>query len=159
MEIVGMKNNITTSRSIMKHGPEHIPLSHQDLIDGPYTVVLTTVMPDGQPQMTPVWCNRKGDYIYINVMRGFRKERNMRLNPRVSLLIYDPKNPLHNIEIRGVVVEMAEDGAVEHDDELACLYLNKPDAKFFGDSVPAELGSRYTPVRVKIEPNRIRVEG
>jgi PPOX class probable F420-dependent enzyme len=135
-----------------------IPPSHLELIDGPYVVALTTIMPDGQPQSTPVWCNRKGDYIFINVMKGFRKEKNMRLNPHVSLLIYDPKNPLHNIEIRGCVVEMTEEGAVEHNDELTQLYLHKPDAKFFGDSVPAEYRSRYTPVRVKVEPVYIRVE-
>lgn len=136
----------------------HIPKTHLDLIDGPYTVALCTIMPDGQPQTTPVWCNRKGDYIFINVMKGFRKEKNMRLNLRVSLLAYDPKNPLHNIEIRRCVVEMAEDGAVEHNDELARLYLGKPDAKFFGDAVPAELQTRYTPIRVKIAPRHIRVE-
>jgi PPOX class probable F420-dependent enzyme len=137
---------------------EEIPASHQDLIDGPYTVVLATVLPDGQPQTTPVWCNCKDGFIFINVMKGFRKEKNMRSNPKVSLLAYDPKNPLHNIEIRGFVVEMTEDGAVEHNDELAQLYLKKPDAKFFGDALPAELQERYTPVRVKILPTRIRVE-
>ena len=137
---------------------KRIPESHLELIDGPYTVALSTVMPDGQPQTTPVWCNRKGDCIFINVMKGFRKEKNMRLNPKVSLLVYDPKNPLHNIEIRGLVIEMTEDGAVEHLDELTRLYLGKPDAKFFGDSIPAELQSRYTPVRIKISPTHIRVE-
>jgi PPOX class probable F420-dependent enzyme len=137
----------------------HIPESHQDLIDGAFTVALATVMPDGQPQTTPVWCNRAGDFLFINVMKGFRKEKNMRLNPRVSLFAYDPKNPFRNIEIRGCVVEMTEDGAREHDDELARLYLDKPDAKFFGDAVPAELEVRYTPVRVKIAPIYIRVEG
>jgi PPOX class probable F420-dependent enzyme len=137
---------------------KQIPESHLELIDGPYTVVLSTVMPDGQPQTTPVWCNRKGDWIFINVMKGFRKEKNMRLNPKVSLLVYDPKKPLHNIEIRGLVIEMTEEGAVEHLDELTRLYLGKPDAKFFGDSIPAELQSRYTPVRIKISPTHIRVE-
>ena len=137
----------------------HIPISHLELIDGPYVVALTTVLPDGQPQTTPVWCNRKEDCIFVNVMKGFRKEKNMRLNPRVSLLAYDPKNPLHNIEIRGHVIEMTEDGAVEHIDELTQLYLKKPNAKFFGDSIPAELQWRYTPVRVKILPTHIRVEG
>lgn len=138
---------------------KHLPESHQDLIDGPFIAALSTVMPNGQPQTTPVWCNRKGDYLFINVMRGFRKEKNMRANPKVSLLAYDPKNPLHNIEIRGRVVEMTEDGAVEHNDELARLYLGKPDAKFFGDAIAAELQSGYTPVRVKIAPTHIRVEG
>jgi len=137
---------------------KQIPTSHLELIDGPYVVALSTIMPDGQPQTTPVWCNRKGDYIFINVMKGFRKEKNMRLNPRVSLLAYDPKNPLHNIEIRGCVIEMTEDGAVEHNDELAQLYLGKPDAIFFGDAVPVELQLKYTPVRVKISPSHIRVE-
>jgi PPOX class probable F420-dependent enzyme len=138
---------------------KQIPASHLALVDGPFTVVLSTVMPDGQPQTTPIWCNRQGDFIFINVMQGFRKEKNMRANPRVSLLIYDPQNPLHNIEIRGRVVEMTEEGAIEHNDELARLYLGKPDAKFFGDAVPAEVQSRYTPVRVTTEPTHIRLEG
>jgi PPOX class probable F420-dependent enzyme len=137
---------------------KQIPISHLELIDGPYVVALTTLMPDGQPQTTPVWCNRKGEYIFINVMKGFRKEKNLRLNPKVSLLAYDPKNPLHNIEIRGLVVEMSEAGAVDHNDELAQLYMGKPDAKFFGDAVPEELQSKYRPVRIKICPVHIRVE-
>lgn len=135
-----------------------IPESHLDLIDGPYVVALSTVMPDGQPQTTPVWCNRKDGYIFINVMKGFRKEKNMRANPKVSLLVYDPKNVLRNIEIRGEVIEMTEAGAIEHNDELAQLYMGKPDAKFFGDAVPVELMSTHTPVRVKILPIYIRVE-
>jgi hypothetical protein len=92
-------------------------------------------------------------------MKGFRKEKNMRQNPKVTLLVYDPRNPLHNIEVRGVVVEMTEDGAVEHNDKLAQLYMHKPNAKFFGDAVPAELEGRFKPVRVKIRPVHIRVEG
>lgn len=137
----------------------HIPDTHLDLIDGPYIVALSTILPDGQPQTTPVWCNRKGNSIFINVMRGFRKEKNMRLNPNVSLLIYDPKNPVRNIEIRGCVMEMTEEGAIEHNDELARLYLARPDAKFFGDAVPAELQTQYRPIRVMIVPTHVRVEG
>ena len=63
--------------------PAKIPESHRDLIDGPYTVALTTVMPDGQPQTTPVWCNREGDYLLINTMQGFRKAKNMQANPKL----------------------------------------------------------------------------
>jgi PPOX class probable F420-dependent enzyme len=136
-----------------------IPASHLALIDGPYLAILSTLMPDGQPQVTPVWCNRHGGEIFINVMRGYRKEKNMRLNPRVSLLVYDPDNPLHHIEIRGRVTEMTENGAVEHNDELARLYMNNPEAVFFGDAVPKEYQERFTPVRVCIEPLHIRVEG
>src|SRR6266704_685394 len=85
-----------------------LPESYQGLLEGDACVVLTTIMPDGQPQITPVWCNRDGDYVLINTMRGFRKEKNMRCNPKVTLLVYDPKQPLRHIEIRGTIVEMTE---------------------------------------------------
>jgi len=136
-----------------------IPVTHRDLIEGPYNAALTTMMPDGQPQTTPIWCNFAGDDILINTMRGFRKEKNMRLNPHVSLLAYNPGNPLRNIEIRGLVVEMTENGALEHLDELTRLYMKKPDAHFFGDSISAELAGRYQPVKITIRPTHVRVEG
>lgn len=136
-----------------------IPDSHRALIDGLYCAVLTTVMPDGQPQTTPVWYNRDDDFFYINTMRGFRKEQNMRLNPRVTLLMYDPCHPLHYIEIRSIVVEMTEVGALAHLDALTQRYMNRPDARFFGDAVPADLQARYTPVKITLSPHRIRVEG
>jgi PPOX class probable F420-dependent enzyme len=139
--------------------PVSIPESHRDLVDDGYCVALTTVMPDGQPQITPVWCNREGDYVLINTMHGFRKEKNMRCNPKVTLLAYDPKHPLRNIEIRGTVVEMTEEGALEHLNHLTQLYMHKSDARFFGDSVQASLQATYVPVKIKIAPTHIRVEG
>lgn len=139
--------------------PVHIPESHRDLLAAPYCPVLATVMPDGSPQTTPVWCVLDGDTVQINTMSAFRKAKNMRANPRVTLLALDPQNPQRNIEIRGIVVEMTEDGALDHLDALTQAYLGKPDAKFFGDSVPAALESSYTPIRITIQPTRVRVEG
>ena len=52
----------------------------------------------------------------------------------------------------GLVVEMTEEGAVEHDDRLAQLYIGKPGARFFGDAVPAEFAQTYVPVKVTIAP-------
>jgi PPOX class probable F420-dependent enzyme len=139
--------------------PVPIPESHRDLIDGNYNVALTTLMPDGQPQTTPVWGNREGDYILINTMRSFQKHKNMAANPQVTLLAYDPHNPLHNLEIRGLVEEMTEDGALAHLDQLTSKYLHQPDAHFFGDSIPASLAEHYIPTRVRIMPTYVRVEG
>ncbi|MGZ3609818.1 MAG: pyridoxamine 5'-phosphate oxidase family protein [Ktedonobacteraceae bacterium] len=139
--------------------PVLIPDSHRGLFDGDACVALTTIMPDGQPQITPVWCNLDLDYVLINTMRGFRKEKNMRENPKVTLLAFDPKQPLHSIEIRGIVVEMTEARALEHLDQLTQLYMHKADARFFGDSIPAELQTSYIPVKIKISPISIRVEG
>jgi len=134
-----------------------IPDSHRDLLAGPVNVVLTTMMPDGQPQTTPVWCNLDGDDVLINTMKQFRKQKNMRLNPKVTLLAYRLNQPLRNIEVRGRVVEMTEDGALEHLNDLNFLYGSG--VEFFGDSVDAELRHKFTPVKVRIRPVKVRVEG
>jgi PPOX class probable F420-dependent enzyme len=137
----------------------HIPGSHRDLLAGGCFVALGTVMPDGQPQLTPIWCNLDGDDVLVNTMRGFRKERNMRANPKVTLLAYDRQQPLRHVEVRGAVVAMTEEDAMEHLDQLARLYLHRADAQFFGDSVPAALRATYIPVKVRIAPTRVRIEG
>lgn len=134
-----------------------IPESHRDLLEGPVNVVLTTVMPDGQPQTTPIWCNLDGNDVLINTMKQFRKQKNMRLNPMVTLLAYRLTDPFRNIEVRGRVVEMTEEGALEHLNQLNMLYGSGPE--FFGDSVNAELRHKFTPVKVRIRPVRVRVEG
>lgn len=134
-----------------------IPDSHRDLLDGPVTVVLSTVMPDGQPQCTPIWCNLDGNYVMINTMSQFRKAKNMKQNPKVSIFAYDKQKPLRNIEVRGRVVDITEEGALEHLDSLTMLYIGKP--KFFGDSVDASLEGKFAPLKIKIEPLRVRVEG
>lgn len=134
-----------------------IPESHRDLLEGPITVVLSTVMPDGQPQTTPIWCNMEGEYVLINTMSQFQKAKNLKMNPKVTILAYDKKKPLRNIEVRGHVVEIIEDGALEHLDALTMLYIGMPN--FFGDSVDASLKDKFTPLKIKIEPDRVRVEG
>jgi hypothetical protein len=114
-------------------------------------------MPNGQPQTTPIWCNLEGDTVLINTMRQFQKAKNILLNPKVSLLAYDPKNPLRNIEVRGCVAEITEESALEHLNSLTMLYIGKPN--FFGDSVDATLKDKFTPLKIKIVPTRVRVEG
>jgi PPOX class probable F420-dependent enzyme len=82
-----------------------IPDAYLDLVNGPPVAALTTVMPDGQPQTTVVWCNFDGTHVLVNTMRGFRKEKNLRLNPKVTLLCYDPRQPLRSLEVRGTMEE------------------------------------------------------
>jgi len=132
-----------------------IPLSHRDLINGPRVAALTTVMPDGQPQTTVVWCNFDGTHLLVNTMRGFRKEKNMRMNPKVTLLCYDPHQPLRYLEVRGTVVEMTEQGAMQHLDGLCELYTGRK--PYFGGCVAAALQETETPVLCKIEPTHITV--
>lgn len=130
-----------------------IPIQFLDLVNGPPVAALTTVMPDGQPQTTVVWCNFDGTHVLVNTMRGFRKERNMRLNPKVTLLCYDPCQPLRSIEVRGMVVEMTEVGAMEHLDCLSELYTGR--SPYFGTCVPAELKEKEIPVLCKVLPTHV----
>lgn len=130
-----------------------IPDDFLDLVNCPRVAALTTIMPDGRPQTTVVWCDFDGMYVRVNTMRGFRKEKNMRTDPKVTLLCFDPREPLRSLEIRGTVVEMTEEGAMEHLDELSEQYTGaKP---YFGACVPAELKEKEVPVLCKILPVHI----
>jgi hypothetical protein len=91
--------------------------------------------------------------VLVNTMRGFRKEKNMRRNPRVTLLCYDPRQALRSIEVRGTVVEMTEEGALDHLDSLSRLYTGT--SPYFGGCVPAELKDSETPVLCKIRPTHV----
>ena len=127
-----------------------IPDAFLDLINCPRVAALTTIMPDGQPQTTVVWCDFDGLYVRVNTMRGFRKEKNMRANPRVTLLCFDPREPLRSLEVRGQVVEMTECGALEHLDGLSDQYVGRK--PYFGNCVPVELKEKEIPVLCKILP-------
>jgi PPOX class probable F420-dependent enzyme len=137
-----------------RESPLVIPPSHVDLVECPRVAALTTLMPNGAPQTSVVWCDFDGECARVNTMRGFQKERNMRRDPRVTLLCYDPREQLRYLEIRGVVVEMTEDGAGAHLDALAAKYLGRP-VGYFGDVVPAELAGLEVPVLCRIRPVRI----
>ncbi len=100
-----------------------IPEKYLDLFEKKAFAHLATVMPDGQPQVTPVWCDYDGQHVIVNSARGRQKDRNMERDPRVSLEILDPDNPYRYLEIRGRVVEITEEGAAAHIDKMAKKYL------------------------------------
>ncbi len=136
------------------HASDEIPASHRDLVECPPVAAFTTVMPDGSPQTSVVWCDFDGECVRVNTMRGFAKERNMRRNPRVTLLCYDPRKPLRYLEVRGTVVEMTEDGATRHLDALASKYAGRP-IRYFGDAIPARFSETEIPVLCRIRPTHV----
>lgn len=135
-----------------------IPPSHLDLIECPPVAAMTTVMPDGMPQTSVVWCDFDGTFVRVNTMGGFQKERNMRRNPRVTLLGYHPRRPDRYLEVRGTVEEMTEDGARQHLDELASKYAGRP-ISYFGDCIPAAFAQTEVPVLCRIRPTRVVAMG
>jgi PPOX class probable F420-dependent enzyme len=105
--------------------PEVIPQQFRDLFNKKAFASLTTLMPDGSPQTTPVWCDTDGEHVIFNSARGRQKDRNVRRDPRVAMAIIDPDNPYRYLEIRGKVVEITEQGADAHIDKMAKKYLDK----------------------------------
>ena len=140
-------------RGMTYSGPE-VPASHADLVDCPPVAALTTLMPDGSPQTSAVWCDADVECVRVNTMRGFLKERNMRRDPRVTLLCYDPKRPYRYLEVRGEVVEMTEVGAMAHLDALASKYLGRP-VRYFGECIPARFVETEIPVLCRIRPTHV----
>ena len=111
-----------------------IPESFMDLIAAKAFAHLATIMPDGSPQVTPVWFNFDGTHVLINSSKGRRKDENIRRDPRVSISMCDPDNPYRYLEIRGTVVELIEEGAVAHIDALAGKYLDLEEFPHHNDS-------------------------
>jgi PPOX class probable F420-dependent enzyme len=100
-----------------------IPDKYRDLFSKRAFANLGTLMPDGRPQVTPVWVDLDGDYVIFNSAKGRQKDKNVRRDPRVALSIVDPDNPYRYLEIRGRVAEITEHGANENIDKLAKKYL------------------------------------
>ncbi len=102
-----------------------IPEQFKDLLAKVAFAHLATLMPDGSPQVTPVWCDSDGPLIRINSAKGRVKDKNMKRNKKVALSIQDPDNPYRYLAVRGEVVEITEAGADDHIDALAKKYLGK----------------------------------
>jgi len=85
-----------------------VPLTEaaREVLDGPHTAVLATANSDGRPQSSVIFVKRDGDTVVFSTIEGRLKTRNMRRDPRVSLLV--ASNPGRYVEIRGSV-EIAED--------------------------------------------------
>jgi PPOX class probable F420-dependent enzyme len=102
-----------------------IPDKYADLFQKRAFANLATLMPDGRPQVTPVWVDYDGEHVIFNSAKGRQKDRNVRRDPRVSLAVSDPENPYRYLEIRGRVAEITEQGAADHIDKMAKKYLGQ----------------------------------
>jgi PPOX class probable F420-dependent enzyme len=84
---------------------------------------VATVMPDGSPQVTPVWIDYRNGRIAFNTARGRVKDRNLKEGSRIALSIQDPDNPYRYVQVRGTVARVTEEGAIQNIDALAKKYM------------------------------------
>ena len=129
---------------------EQIPERFKDLFAKKAFAHLATVMPDGSPQVSPVWVGYDGTYVIINTARGRQKDRNMQRSARVAVEVQDPDDTYRYILVRGRVAEVTEDGAEENIDELSVKYTG---GKYKG-RMPGMVRVMY-----RIEPEHIKTAG
>jgi PPOX class probable F420-dependent enzyme len=129
-----------------------IPAEYMDLLQQKPTFAhLATIMPNGTPQVTPVWFDYTNGKIRVNSAKGRVKVRNMQKGAPVALSILDPENPYRYIQIRGRVEHLTEEGASAHIDSLAKKYLGK-------DKYPwAQPGQ--VRITLEIEPTAVQAQG
>jgi PPOX class probable F420-dependent enzyme len=102
-----------------------IPERWKAILQRPVFVHLTTLMPDGSPQASPVWVDLDGDALLINSAQGRVKDQNIRREPRVAISATDPDDPYKSFSFRGRVTSISTQGADEVIDKLAKKYLGK----------------------------------
>jgi len=105
-----------------------IPDSTRELFERPLLAALSTINPNGQPHTVPVWCDYDGTYVRVNCPAATRKARNMKPGSKVTVLVLDPGQAYHWIEVMGHIVEIRDEdhGAREHINRLSQKYTGNP---------------------------------
>lgn len=124
-----------------------IPDEYLDLFEKRAFGHLATLMPDGSPQVTPVWVDYDGRYILVNSAEGRVKDENMERDSRVAIAILDPDQPYRYLQVRGRVAEITTEGADEHIDKMAQKYMG---VENYPNRRPGEVRKLY-----KIEPESV----
>ncbi len=133
----------------------NIPSSHLDLLTRPIHGVLTTMMPDGQPQSSLVWCDYDGECACVNTTLERQKGRNLSLNPKATLLIVDLENTSRYIEIRGEM-ELVQTGAIEHLNAITRQYTKHP--CYYGYIYPVEQQAKETRIICRLHAKKISLD-
>ena len=128
----------------------NIPENFKDLFKKKGFAHVATMMSDGTPHVSPVWCEFDWNHILLNSAKDRVKDKNMRRNKRVALSLQDPDNPYRYIGVRGEVVEITEKGADEHIDTLSRKYTGD----VYKKRQPGEVRVTY-----KIRPDRVFTMG
>ncbi|MFN0314442.1 MAG: PPOX class F420-dependent oxidoreductase [Burkholderiales bacterium] len=102
-----------------------VPKEYADLFGKKCFAHLATLMSNGQPQVTPVWCEYDGTHVLINTAAGRQKDKNMQRDARVTLCLVDPDNAYRYVEVRGRVAQRLLEGADAHIDKLSKKYLGQ----------------------------------
>ncbi len=68
-----------------------VPVSHADILENPVMAVLSTLEPGGGLRSSPCTCRGAGDSLIVTSVEEAQAQQ-MKLNPRVSVMVLDPEN-------------------------------------------------------------------
>lgn len=87
-----------------------VPADYTDLLtdDGRSFMMLTTLLGDGSPIVTPIWFTVEGNDYLITTHPDSLKARNMRERPNVAFAILHEGNMARYIAVRGLATEALE---------------------------------------------------
>jgi PPOX class probable F420-dependent enzyme len=115
-----------------------------------WPAIVTTLRGDGSPHSTVVWVDEVDGEVWFNTVVGRAKERQLRRDPRASLILVDPSNQFRWVAVSGPAT-FQTDGADEHIDKLAKKYLGQ-------DSYPWPDPSQRR-IIVRIRPEKVDSTG
>jgi PPOX class probable F420-dependent enzyme len=95
------------------------------LVRGANFAHLATLMPDGSPQVAPVWVDLEGDRILVCTGENSLKAKNTRRDSRVGMSIVAFDNPYAEAQLRGRVAERWKDADFKIMDRVARKYTGK----------------------------------
>jgi PPOX class probable F420-dependent enzyme len=119
-------------------------------LEQPFVGTVTTLRPDGSPHSTIVWVDTDTDEVMFNTAAGRAKERHLRNDPRVSLLVVDPESSYRWVAVSGTA-ELTTEGADEQINKLAKKYLGK-------DEYPWRNPEEQR-IKVRIRPEHVEATG
>jgi PPOX class probable F420-dependent enzyme len=94
------------------------------LAKGKNLATVVTLMPDGQPQALLTWVDTDGEHVLVNTEPQRQRARNVRRDPRITVLIHSAADPWDWAEVRGRVTGMVTGGeARQHVDDLSRKYV------------------------------------
>jgi PPOX class probable F420-dependent enzyme len=94
------------------------------LAKGPNLATVVTLMPDGQPQALLTWIDTDRELLLVNTEPQRQRAKNVKRDPRVTVLIHSATDPWDWAEVRGHVVDIVDgQEARDHIDALSRKYL------------------------------------
>ncbi len=119
----------------------------REFLDNPFVATVTTLRKDGSPHETVVWIDTDNGEVVFNTAVGRAKERYLRNDPRVGVMVIDPENAYRWVSVSGKA-ELTTEGADAEIDKLSKKYLGK-DEYPWRNPEEQRINVRITPERVE----------